>query len=69
VDAHAGSGLDFYHLAGHHQAERLNRSLATEWAYRKAFTSYDDRAAAVAPWIEHYNTQRRDSALGGHPAG
>ncbi|MBF4765697.1 transposase, partial [Nocardioides islandensis] len=20
-----------------------------------------------APWLEHYNTQRRHSALGGHP--
>ena len=24
-------------------------------------------AAALAPWLEHYNTQRRHSALGGHP--
>ncbi|WP_460630434.1 integrase core domain-containing protein, partial [Janibacter alkaliphilus] len=21
----------------------------------------------LAPWLEHYNTQRRHSALGGHP--
>lgn len=49
------------------KVERLNRTLATEWAYRQAFTSNDQRAAALAPWIEHYNTQRRHSALGGHP--
>ncbi len=49
------------------KAERLNRTLATEWAYRKAFTSNDQRTAALAPWLEHYNTQRRHSALGGHP--
>ncbi|MCY4727259.1 integrase core domain-containing protein, partial [Nocardioides sp. STR2] len=24
-----------------------------------------DRAAALAPWIEHYNTCRRHSSLGG----
>ena len=47
------------------KVERLNRTLATEWAYRQVFTSNDERAAALAPWIEHYNTRRRHSALGG----
>lgn len=49
------------------KAERLNRTLATEWAYREPFTSNAERAAALAPWLEHYNTERRHSALGGHP--
>jgi transposase InsO family protein len=49
------------------KVERLNRTLTTEWAYRQVFTSNDDRTAALAPWIEHYNTRRRHSALGGHP--
>ena len=49
------------------KVERLNRTLTTEWAYRQAFTSNDERAAALAPWLEHYNTQRRHSALGGRP--
>ncbi|WP_156996762.1 IS481 family transposase [Knoellia aerolata] len=49
------------------KVERLNRTLATEWAYRQVFTSNAARAAALAPWIEHYNTERRHSALGGHP--
>ena len=49
------------------KVERLNRTLATEWAYRQVFTSNAERAAALAPWIEHYNTQRRHSALGGLP--
>jgi transposase InsO family protein len=49
------------------KVERLNRTLATEWAYRQAFTSNDERTAALAPWIQHYNTQRRHSALGGLP--
>jgi transposase InsO family protein len=49
------------------KVERLNRTLATEWAYRQAFTSNAERTAALAPWIEHYNTRRRHSALGGHP--
>jgi transposase InsO family protein len=49
------------------KVERLNRTLLTEWAYRQVFTSNADRAAALAPWLEHYNTQRRHSALGGLP--
>jgi transposase InsO family protein len=49
------------------KVERLNRTLVTEWAYRQLFTSNAERAAALAPWIEHYNTQRRHSALGGLP--
>ncbi|MFI7585433.1 IS481 family transposase [Kocuria sp. M1N1S27] len=49
------------------KVERFNRTLATEWAYRQIFTTNDERAAALAPWIEHYNTHRRHSALGGHP--
>ena len=49
------------------KVERLNRTLATEWAYRQVFTSNAERTAALAPWIEHYNTQRRHSALGGLP--
>ena len=49
------------------KVERLNRTLQTEWAYRQVFTSNDQRTAALAPWIEHYNTQRYHSAIGGTP--
>lgn len=49
------------------KVERLNRTLATEWAYSQPFTTNADRAAALAPWLEHYNTERRHSALGGRP--
>ena len=49
------------------KVERLNRTLATEWAYRQVFTTNNARTAALAPWLEHYNTERRHSALGGKP--
>ncbi|MET4077031.1 IS481 family transposase [Janibacter sp. UYMM211] len=49
------------------KVERFNRTLATEWAYRQVFTSNTDRAAALAPWLKQYNTQRRHTALGGLP--
>ena len=41
------------------KVERFNRTLATEWAYARAFTSNDQRTAALAPWLEHYNNERR----------
>ena len=49
------------------KVERFNRTLQTEWAYRQVFTTNNDRTAALAPWLEHYNTRRRHSALGGLP--
>ena len=49
------------------KVERFNRTLQIEWAYRQAFTSNDERTAALAPWLDAYNTRRRHSALGGHP--
>lgn len=49
------------------KVERLNRTLQTEWAYKRVFASNTDRAAALAPWLKDYNTQRRHSALGGLP--
>jgi transposase InsO family protein len=49
------------------KAERFNRTLQTEWAYRHAFTSNDERTAALAPWLEIYNNHRAHHALGGHP--
>lgn len=47
------------------KVERLNRALATEWAYRRVFISNAERAAALATWIEFYINERRHSALGG----
>ncbi|CEA06922.1 Integrase core domain protein [Arthrobacter saudimassiliensis] len=49
------------------KVERLNRTLTTEWAYRQVSTTNDERAAALAPWLKHYNNERRHSALGGEP--
>ncbi len=49
------------------KVERFNRTLQTEWAYRQVFSTNDERTSALAPWLEHYNTQRRHSALAGNP--
>jgi transposase InsO family protein len=49
------------------KVERFNRTLQTEWAYRQIFLTNTERTDALAPWLEHYNTRRRHSALGGNP--
>lgn len=49
------------------KVERLNRTLQIEWAYRQVFTNNTDRADALAPWLNFYNTRRRHTALSGLP--
>ena len=49
------------------KVERLNRTLALEWAYRRPYAANDDRTAELARWLEHYNTRRPHSALNGLP--
>jgi transposase InsO family protein len=49
------------------KVERFNRTLAAEWAYRRAFTSNTERAEALAPWLEYYNTERDHLGIGGCP--
>ncbi len=49
------------------KVERFNRTLAIEWAYRWPYLTNAARTAALAPWLEDYNTSRRHSALGGLP--
>src|SRR3954452_7174291 len=63
------SGVDHVTIRPHcpwhnGKVERFNRTLQTEWAYRTVFESNAQRADALAPWLEHYNTRRRHSALG-----
>lgn len=49
------------------KVERLNRTLQIEWAYSQIFLTNADRTAALAPWLEFYNTGRRHSAIGDLP--
>ena len=49
------------------KAERFNRTLQSEWAYATGWTSNNQRSAALDAWLQHYNTARSHSALGGHP--
>jgi transposase InsO family protein len=49
------------------KVERFNRTLQIEWAYRQVFLTNAERSAALAPWLEYYNTDRRHTALNGLP--
>jgi transposase InsO family protein len=49
------------------KAERFNRTLLTEWAYARAWTSNTLRRRGLDRFLVHYNTRRGHSALGGHP--
>lgn len=49
------------------KAERFNRTLLTEWAYSRCWTSNHQRRRALDSWVRRYNTRRGHSALGGLP--
>jgi transposase InsO family protein len=49
------------------KAERFNRTLLTEWAYARPWTSNALRRRGLDHFIQHYNTRRGHSALGGRP--
>ena len=49
------------------KVERMNRTLAQEWQYARAYASEGERAAALSPFIDRYNWARPHSACGGLP--
>jgi len=49
------------------KVERFNRTLQTEWAYRRIYASNHRRAAALPRWLTQYNYQRPHHALDGQP--
>lgn len=48
------------------KVERLNRTLATEWAYSRPFGSNHERGAALPRWLDYYNLNRPHLGIGGH---
>lgn len=49
------------------KVERYHRTLATEWAYQRAWASNAERAAALAGFLDRYNYARPHTALKGRP--
>lgn len=49
------------------RVERMNRTIAQEWQYARAWGSEGERAEALAPFIERYNRDRPHGACRGLP--
>ena len=49
------------------KVERLHQTMAREWAYGLVYSSHRERTAALPHWLNHYNTHRPHSSLGGRP--
>lgn len=47
------------------KVERMNRTLAQEWQYARAYKSEAERAEALPAFLERYNWERPHSACGG----
>lgn len=47
------------------KVERFNRTLMSEWAYARTYTSETQREAAYTQWLHHYNHHRPHTALDG----
>jgi len=47
------------------KVERFNRTLATEWAYARPYTSEEERAATYPAWLHTYNHHRPHTGIGG----
>jgi len=45
------------------KAERLIQTMLRLWAYVRPYTSSDERAAALSPWLRWYNRQRPHGSL------
>lgn len=48
-------------------AERFTRTPLTEFAYARQWLSNTDLLDTLDSWVQHYNTRRAHSAIGGRP--
>ena len=49
------------------KAEAWNKTLQREWAYRRPYSSEEERLEALVPFLHDYNFVRPHTALGNHP--
>jgi transposase InsO family protein len=49
------------------KVERFHQTMAREWAYGLLYSSHHERTAALPHWLNHYNTARPHTSLGGRP--
>jgi transposase InsO family protein len=56
-----------YRPATNGKVERFNRTLLTEWAYARPWTSNGQRTRALTAWLHLYNHHRHHTAIDGPP--
>ena len=49
------------------KVERFNRTLQSEWAYKKIYTSNSERTEALQPWLHKYNHHRNHGSVRRRP--
>jgi transposase InsO family protein len=49
------------------KVERMNQTLAREWAYARPYATNAERSEALPAFLDHYNYDRPHSACGGLP--
>lgn len=49
------------------KAEAFNKTLQREWAYRRLYTTNEERLAALQPFLDDYNYARPHTAIGNRP--
>ncbi|MGO1666885.1 IS481 family transposase [Flaviflexus sp.] len=47
------------------KVERFNKTLASEWAYARPYTSESERADTYQAWLHHYNHHRPHTGIAG----
>jgi transposase InsO family protein len=49
------------------KVERFHQTMSREWGYGVTYQDHHARAKALPYWLQHYNTKRPHSSLGGRP--
>lgn len=49
------------------KAEAFNKTTQREWAYRRLYTSNEERRAALRPFLDDYNYARPHTSIGNRP--
>ncbi|MCP3996281.1 MAG: transposase [bacterium] len=49
------------------KVERYQRTMATEWAYTRTWTTDQQRADDLPNWLHRYNHHRHHTSVGGPP--
>ena len=72
LDTAAANGVSLRHTRPYRpqtngKAEAFNKTIQREWAYRRLYTTNQERLAALQPFLDDYNFVRPHTAIGNRP--